>query len=395
MDKFGKWKNVKTVTQAKALIDDGVLLKWSELRILQKRLSEVDQGKTISHFLKKICEKHDDRFQLEIYVESLLLWITYSLKDENLKVLTDQLFAEPNGVEGCLKLVELALTMEITDSEHQDEVYAAAVIMVCEIGRAIVDQPKAGGPRPDHSDRILAAITTYLMSVSNHNHYAIRLSLLHYFGIMARENRNRVDFEKVLDRFGYTVLDFLFSLLFKKKTEGLALQFLLENLPLILEAEPTSQRIIHEIFKYHLLKKPDRFSLFLLTLGDHLSEGEHTERARKTFLQHLGALLKIVAKINHKGLTNDILSCIYRIRDPFLSELTAQIKAEPLLADYWEFAQTLYENENRQNVDPLNYLRSHKRGRHPSFHAFKRIELVQQVAQLSSLRQHHHHAKAS
>lgn len=387
MEKVGKWKNVRSANQAKLLIDEGVLLKWSELRVLHKRLSEPEQEKVIGFFAKKICVQHDDRFQLEIHVENLLLWLTYSLREDSLKTLIAQMFTENNAVEGCLKLVELALTMEITDGEHQDEVYAASVIMVCEIGWAIIEKSHIETLNEQQSERILATSTTYLMSVSNHNHYAIRLCLLHYFGVLARENRNRADFEKILDRFGYTVLDFLFSLLFKKKTEGLALQFLLENVPFILEAEQGSQRIIHEIFKYYLLKKPDRFSLFLLTLGDLLSEREHSERARRTYLQHLGALLKIVAKINHKPLTYDILSCIYRIRDPFLSELTAQIKAEPLLKDYRDFAQKCLENEDVETIDPLNYLRSHKRGRHPSFHAFKRVEVFQQIAQLGNLRQ--------
>ncbi len=293
-----------------------------------------------------------------------------------------------------MRLVEIGLTSEITDSGHQIDAYAAAVMLICDIGKNIEQRNRTGQANFADGPKLLPQITTYLLSVSNLNNYVIRLSLLHYFGFMATGGRNQAEFERVLNRFGYTVLDFLFTLLFKKKSESIALQFLLDNFSYILEASSSSQRIIHEIFKYYLLKRPDRCSLFLQTLGDKLDQTQSSLRARRTFLQHLGALLQVVGKINHKPLVYDILSCIYRIHDPFLTELSVQIQKEPTLDDEQkEFARTL-ELGTRSGQDPLNFLRTHKRGRHPSFHRIKQLEAFDQVALLGALGEVGH-AKAS
>ena len=176
-----------------------------------------------------------------------------------------------------------------------------------------------------------------------------------------------------------------FSLLFKKTTESLALQYLLENVPLILETKDNSQRIIHDIFKYYLLKKPDRFSLFLQTLGDQLVNGVTSSQARRMYLKHLGALLKIVARLNHRPLTNDIMACIYRVNDPFLAILNDSILNDTALdSEQKNLAKELFNDDRRTKRDPLDYLRSHKRGRHPTFHKTKKIEFIEQVCQLGS-----------
>src|SRR5690606_26461565 len=104
---------------------------------------------------------------------------------------------------------------------------------------------------------LLDHIATYLLSVSNTNSSCIRLSLLHYFGVTEHGSSNKLYFNRVMSRFGHTVLDHLFALLFRKKSEAVALQYLVENLPYVLGADRHSQRIVHETFKHYMLKEPE------------------------------------------------------------------------------------------------------------------------------------------
>lgn len=395
-----QWNRLKYLDQALTLIDRGITVKWSHLSTVTRRLSEDNQIQLIRHLVQRICADEQDRIHDENTVETLLLWLAFTRKDIYLRSAVEQFFAEPESVRGCMKLIQIGLSSEIADSKHQDDAYAAAVMLICDLGKTIEQKNRSGEESFVDAHKLLPQITTYLLSVSNLNNYVIRLSLLHYFGYMTRGGKNHAEFDRVMNRFGYTVLEFLFQLLFQKKTEGIALQFLLDNFPFILEAPSSSQRIIHEIFKYYILKQPDRCSLFLQTLGDSLNQESTSKRARHTFLQHLGALLQVASKINHKPLVYDLLSSIYRIKDPFVAELSEQIHREAILDEQQsEFAHNL-ENGIRPAQNPVHFLRSHKRGRHPSFHRSKVSEVFEQVAILGSLvsvgHEHmHSHAKAS
>ncbi len=398
MSKNPKWKSIKTLKQAYELMDEGVLITWDELQSVSRQMRTDQQVKIIQHFVKNICEKSHDRLICEILTENLLLWLAHSEKDQFLKAAVGQFFDEPQAAEGCMKIVEIALSSEVTDSYHQDHVYAAAVLLICDVGKTIVQRELAGQAVFERSAHVLSQITIYLLSVSNINNYVIRLSLIHYFGFMAQQGKSRAEFERVLNRFGYTVLDFLFTLLFKKKSEGVALQYLLENVPFILDVEAPTQRILHEVFKYNLLKQPDRFSLFLQALGLRILDEDVSAAARKSFLQHLGGLLQVVARLKNKPLIYNIISCIYRSRDPYLSVVSEHIQREELLdQEHKDFARALSDG-TKVNDDPLNFLRSHKRGRHPSFQHLKPLESFDQVVKLGALVafvHQAHHAKAS
>ena len=380
-----KWSRVRTLAQTFELVDEGVVVRWSDLKNVSHHLPQDQHPLLVQHLVKNICATTHDRLRCEVSVESLLLWLACSKKDLDLKAAVDQFFADKNAAEGVMKGIEIALTGEITDTAHQEDAYATAVMLACSLAKRVEIQEREGEESFEGATKTIPLINTYLMSVSNLNDYVIRLSLLHYFGYLADGGKNRAEFERLLNRFGYTVLDFLFSLLYKKKNEGLALQFLLENFRYFLLASSSSQKIIHEILKYYLLKRPERSALFLKTLGDSLNTSDTSPQVKRAYLQHLGALLHVVGKVNHKPLAMDLLSCIYRFHDPYLGELSEQIQSEGALdSEEKEFARKLRDGTIRE-VDPMNLLRSHKRGRHPSFQTSKHLEVFEQVALLGSV----------
>ena len=208
-----KWKNVKTIKDAQKLIDMEILLRWTEARYLVKHLPLDRQIGIMKRFVKAVCEKREHRLACEIYSESMLLWLSVSMNDSLMKAIASQFFVEKNGLAGCQKLVEMALTSDITDVAHQEGCLEVAVILVCDIGKSLVSRKPKRSPE---IQQFLSHLTTYLLSVSNQNNYAIRLSLLHYFGFLSREGYHQIDFERIMNRFGYTVLDFVFFSSFQK-----------------------------------------------------------------------------------------------------------------------------------------------------------------------------------
>jgi hypothetical protein len=326
------WKGASTVNEVRELVDCGILLKWRDMRTLKRNFSEQQQLDIIRHMTKRLCERSESRLSAEIVVENLLIWIANAASEPLVDAFLDQMFEEPGRENAARTLVEVALTTEVTDNGHDENIFSTAVILICELGLAIYDYDKKNSNSFPGAKRLLDHIATYLLSVSNHNNGCIRLSLLHYFGRTTADIEDKVSFNRIMSRFGHTVLDHLFALLFNKRSEAVALRFLLDNLPFVLLGDIHSQRILHETFKYYMLKYPERFSLFMHTLVDHVrifSEDTENRKARSCLLQHLGALLNLVNEVNHRILGREILLAICRFEDdPFKDALLNQIAKE-------------------------------------------------------------------
>ncbi|MCB9229103.1 MAG: hypothetical protein H6618_05780 [Deltaproteobacteria bacterium] len=383
------WKGIRDAGSACELIDRSVLLQWKDMRSLKRELSEFDQVRIMQHFARMLCANSQNRLYAEIVMESILIWISYSVKESQVLAFFDQLFAEEGHDQASRIFAEVALTSEVTDHDHDEILYSTGVAITCELGLAI-RRREATEPGTFRNAREVADhITTYLLSVSNSSNNCIRLSLLHYFGRICSGMQDKSSFNRIMNRFGHTVLDHLFSSLFHKKSEAISLQYLLENLPYIFESEAHCQKILHETFKYYMLKKPDRFSLFIQTLSEKISEDPKYDghEVRKVLLQHLAALFKVVAEVNHKLLAGDILVAMKHFnKEPYLQQLTEQLMITPgIRPAFREFLKHLGQNNSgRFSEHIIAHLRSPKRGRKPSFSRAENIGTLEQVSFLGS-----------
>lgn len=267
------WRSVKGLEEAKQLVDFGILLAWKDMKHVRKVLSDDELQDLVRYFAVRLAERVENRLPEEILIESVLIVMANTEDEEILNSFLEELLHQPNRMEACFTLVELAITAEISDIDHIDDIFAFAVALICELGNIIQTVEKEyPGELGDKSRKLLEHITTYLLSVSNSNNNCIRLSLIQYFGSLEKGLNHKPGFNRIMGRFGHTILEHLFTLLFNKKTEAVALQFLLDNIPYVLEADNHSQRILHETWKYYMLKKPERFALFIQTLTKHLVE---------------------------------------------------------------------------------------------------------------------------
>ncbi len=380
------WKSVKTVEHAKYLVDVGTILSWDEVKNIRKALNVEDLSLLLRHFAVRFSERLDDRLSEEILLESLLNLMTNTSEEEVLNSFLDELFRQGDLHKNCKVIVEMVLIPELTDNSHYEEIFAFGVAFVCELGFVVKSGIELGAfdENDPKINKLLDHISTYLLSVSNNNNNCIRLSLVTYFASYEKGKRNKPGFNRILGRFGHTILDHLFTLLFNKKTEGLSLQYLLDTLPAMLEADNHVQKILHETFKLYMLKKPERFSLFLQTLTLKLIElpREETRISNIVFLQHLGMLLKIVSEVNHKDLTREIMGAIALFKEEeYRQTLIGLLLRDNSIRPY--IRSVLSRVSEADDVEKLleedDSFKSSKRGRKPSFAKSESYNVIQKV----------------
>lgn len=377
------WRGIKSVEEAKRLVDYGILLTWKEAKLMKRVFSDDKIADLAKHFAIRLAERVENRLPEEILVESLLILTSNFQSEKVLSSFLEELLLQPNQVTACNILTEISLTCDLSDSEHHDELFSMAVAIICELG-AVVRSLKERYPEEiPGADRIMSHISTYLMSVSNSSNPCIRLSLVHYFGVSEQGKADKPGFNRIMGRFGHTVLEHLFVQLFNKKTEGVALQYLLENLPFVLEGDNHCQNILHETLKFYMLKKPDRFCLFIHTLAQRLRSQDISPLAKQVFLKHLGVLVKLVSDLNHKDLGREILTTIVsfdgeNFRDDLIGLISQDTSIKPFFVQTLEKLIRSHEKGHLDSVVNSAY-RTGKRGRRPSFAKFDDLKPIDQV----------------
>ncbi len=369
------WKGVTTAAEACHLIDCGILLRWRDLRNMRRELKEGDEEVIIRHMARSLVERSTVRIQAEIIVESALIWLAHASLESLLNAFLEEFFGQARCDEACWPLVEIALTSELAETSHGEKIFEMAVALICELGLSLKEYAEAYPGEFNRADELLEYIGTYLLSVSNANSICVRLSLLHYFGVFEHGVVHKKFVNRVMSRFGHTALEHLFTLLFRKKSEGIALQFLLGNLPFVMEADHLAQRILHETFKTHMLKHPERFCLFMQAMTNELAEKEDTsfDIARKTLVQHLGAMLKIVSTVGHQQLARELFVCFLKFeQEPFFAEALQSLKTDAdIRSQIMDILTNLMNPEadkpGRFQLGSVQPFRAAKRGRRPAF----------------------------
>lgn len=366
------WKQVETLDEAKRLVDVGSLIQWADVRRFRKLVTDEEFVEFIRHMAARLCERIEDRLALEIVIETLLITLAHAYEERFVQAFLEALLENGERSEACLKLVEISLTAEPSDSNNDEEVFAMAVSLVCELGIALRQLELDYPGQIDRAGAILGHISTYLLSVSNSNNNCIRFSLLNYFGTMEQQDKQKIGFNKIMGRFGHTVLDQLFTLLFRKKSEAIALQYLLENTPFILEGDMHSQRIIHETWKFYMLKKPQRFGLFVQTFARYLNAmaPEDSLEIRRVYCKHLGALINVASEVNHRGLARELALALIQFKDQDQCRFVYdEILKAPLLRR--EFRDLLVQMRDAESsakvIESAARFSAVKRGRRPSF----------------------------
>lgn len=309
------WKNVTEITTAKKLVDMGYLLPWHEGRSVAKILGDEGCSELVRYIAVRLGDRFSDRLAAEILVESLYAILTAASSEKIMISFLEELFDSEEFENVTRHLVEISLGGEVADDELSKAVVSAAVALICEIGLNIQRIEDEVPGRIEKGKALSDHIAAYLLSVSNTNVQAVRLSLLRYFSHTEYGQTNKTNYTRLMVRFGHSIMEALFQQLFVKKSERIAVQFLLENLPCALEAGSDTQKILHETFKQHMFKESERFCLFMHELGSHLlSLSQETSLcpAAESYARHLIALYKVTSDLGHKELGREVLQEIHK-----------------------------------------------------------------------------------
>jgi hypothetical protein len=309
------WKNATDVASAKKLVDLGYLLPWGDGRTTAKVLGEDGSCELVRYIAVRLADRYADRLAAEILVESLFAVLTAANNEKVMIAFLEALFDSDQFENVTRHLVEISLGGEVAEDELSKSVVSAAVALICEIGLNIqrIEEEEPG--RIERSKALSDHIAAYLLSVSNTNVQAVRLSLLRYFSQTEYGLSGKTNYTRLMVRFGHSIMESLFQQLFVKKSERIAAQFLLENLPCALEAGSDTQKILHETFKQHMFKESERFCLFMHELGSNLiSLGQDNAicPAAESFARHLIALFKVTSDLGHKELGREVLQELHK-----------------------------------------------------------------------------------
>ncbi len=388
-EKSATWKGINDLEMAKKLIDSGILLQWREMRTLNRNFSEEQQEKIINHMAIRFVERSKQRLSAEIIIESLLIWLAATSNDRLIGCFIEGVFNQPKSGESFSALAEIVLSFEPSGTDHIKEMNSTGVLLLVETGIAVqlvatqypdmIKSPKA----------LIEKISSYLLSISNTTDKSTRFALVHYFGVVEKGKR-RDNFNKVMTRFGLTVLESLFSLLFQKKTESIALQFLLENFGYVFDADSSVQKITFNVMRTNMLKNPERFSLFINTFSRHV----HSEfwdggsKARQTYVNHLMLLFKVSAHVGHRVLASELIRSISMLKDQQslfleLQKIANDISIKKKFRELVESEIVMLQGEKVKNSSAVLF-RSTKRGRKPSFTKAEKVGSIKQISILGA-----------
>lgn len=309
------WKNATDVGSAKKLVDLGYLLPWSDGKTTVKVLGEDGSCELVRYIAIRLADRFSDRLAAEILVETLYAVLTAASNEKVMIAFLEELFDSDQFENVTRHLVEISLGGEVAEDELSKSVVSAAVALICEIGLNIqrIEDEEPG--RIERSKALSDHIAAYLLSVSNTNVQAVRLSLLRYFSQTEYGQTGKTNYTRLVVRFGHSIMESLFQQLFVKKSERVAAQYLLENLPCALEAGSDTQKILHETFKQHMFKESERFCLFMHELGSYLiSLGQENSicPAAESYARHLIALFKVTSDLGHKELGREVLQELHK-----------------------------------------------------------------------------------
>jgi hypothetical protein len=367
------WKQVKDIIDAKRLIDMGYLLSWMDGRSVVRILGDERSCELVKHIALRMGERFSDRLASEILVESLYAVINASGQENVMVAFLEALFDSDEFENVTRNLVEISLGGEVGDDELSKSVISSAVALICEIGLNIQRIEDDDPGRIEKSRSLSDHIAAYLLSVSNTNVQAVRICLLRYFSQTEYGNVGKKNYTRLMSRFGHSIMEVLFQQLFFKKSEKVAAQFLLENLPCALESGGDNQRMLHEIFKQYMLKESERFCLFMHELGSHvisLSQENELCPAALSYARHLIALYKVASDLGHKDLGREVLQELYKFA-PF-GDCATWIRSLESSAEIRKIFRELAQDYRVKVVQSgkggkvISQFRVSKRGRKPS-----------------------------
>jgi hypothetical protein len=200
--------------------------------------------------------------------------------------------------------------LELTDHKAKNTIGQAILVLVTEFGLMVAEHGGKSGLDPQGASRVVEYVTTSLLARSNVNNNAIRVSLLHYLSKNPLNMNTSSQLNRVISRFGQSLLDDLLNAFFEQKKRGTAAFFFLaEHLSTFFTAAPALAEMSHSVLRHYMLKHPDEFPGFMASYSEWVSR-EHLTLSMTA--HHIALLIRAAAEVSQKQLAESLCSVLQK-----------------------------------------------------------------------------------
>ena len=301
-----------------------------------KRLAFMKMYKNFSIEERKVlCDKSaemlQDRFQNAQRLEGMLTLLASGFASERdwesaivfLNAVLDKSSDAEFFRELALVLLEIS-DNQLTDKHHRVPVGQTILVLLTEFGLLLAARVGQSALDRDAA-RVVEYITTNLLARSNVNNTAMRISLVHYLASCPLTNQGTMQLNRVISRFGQSLLDDMLTAYFEDKRKGnAAFFFLVEHLNSFFAASPALAEMSHNVLKHFMLKFPVEFPPFLASYSEFVAREEASLRLAA---KHMALLYRAAHDVAQKGLADTIgkillkhLSLFAEVSDKLLNE---------------------------------------------------------------------------
>ena len=385
---------ITTPQEARNLVDVGAIASYKDVKNLLKLFSYKQEEDFIRYCAERFTERYHNRDAAEIILESLLLWLTLSAKEGLAVTFLQTIFEHPERMDLIEAFPHLCLNLELVERRNQKDIFDISMFLVAQMGIQVDHLAKQYPQEFTGHDKTLSRINAIMISMSNISTFRAQLILFNYFSVMELKHGKEHNFRKIIQRFGTSFINRVFSDLSRRKTQSLALAYLLDNLPYMILASDYTQLTLHEILRFNMLKFPVRFALFLEIFTADLIEKmpSYTQKQQKTltehYLKHLALLLKVIAGIDQPRLSKELLLslCDFQVSEQgkyFLQQLTKSAEIRKYYRDL--LSKLMASEDHREYIESFKRFRSRTAGRKP-FLIQREVGIFDQIYQLGKPR---------
>lgn len=337
----------------------------------QFRMLGTDERKELCRLSTELLKQ---RFNEGQSPDDILLVLTHGLASERdwdsssafLDSLLKTITASESLRDVVISLLDIA-DNELTEERGRIPVGQTALVLLTELGFLLANRSGGSGLDYRGTSSVVEYITSSLLARSNVNDNAMRIALIHYLARCPMNQSTTQQLNRVISRFGQSLLDDLLKAYFEDKKRGnAAFHFLLQYLNVFLVQSPSLAEMSHDVLKHYMLKHPDDFPAFLSSYCERIPR-EEARLAATT--RHVALLMRAAIEISKRPLAEAIAGILVNhvaiFRDISPEHLEAQVQlarqiarsslakassvAVPLVALFEQMTQELLDDTSGTN----------------------------------------------
>jgi hypothetical protein len=272
-----------------------------------------NRAKIVEHAAARLKNLHAEQKHLEGPIWLVAAGLSHE-RDWDTSVLFLRAILDVSSDPDFYKEVAMAMLhlsdVELSDHKGKNVIGQAILVLVTEFGLMVAENARASNLDPQGAAFVVEYVTTSLLARSNVNSNAIRVSLLHYLTKCPLNANTSSQLNRVISRFGQSLLDDLLQAFFEQKKRGTAAFFFLaEHLSTFFTAAPALAEMSHSVLRHYMLKHPDEFPGFMASYSDWVSR-EHLTLSMTA--QHLALLIKSAADVSQKQLAENLCAVLQK-----------------------------------------------------------------------------------